>query len=55
VVVADRPAFSQRWQPTSASPRASPWPAATYSGRITGKLMVVDNLVDVDAPATAAN
>jgi hypothetical protein len=28
---------------------------ATYSGKITGKVMVVDNLVDVDAPATAAN
>ena len=28
---------------------------ATYSGKVTGKVMVVDNLVDVDAPATAAN
>lgn len=28
---------------------------ATYSGMINGKVMIVDNLVDVDAPATAAN
>lgn len=28
---------------------------ATFSGKLTGKVMIVDNLVDVDAPATGAN
>ena len=28
---------------------------AAFSGKVTGKVMVVDNLVDVDAPATGAN
>ncbi len=28
---------------------------AAFSGKVTSKVMVVDNLVDVDAPATAAN